>query len=322
MRQMLPPATGLAIGLVISLVHRASGLQLGGGQSQKVCRWIEQRSHDAAIIFLVPGRRADGRLNMIKAAKDWDKALASLQSLKQISDNGRAEVRIFLDREDDVPEEDVSELINAVPASRDVCVVKIQFRQFPEGFSADQAESPQVRRTKWGYEHMIKFFFMGLFTTDVLQDLKYWMRMDADSTLRNPVNMDVFARLDDHPELAYLHNAANRDTGDIITGLCDFVGDYMKDRWSIEGDSNSTVPACRAPDSYVEGYFNNLEIGRVSAFQTEEVLNFMKSVDLSHGIYTHRWGDALLRRITIEMFGLGTEPVPDALMASYKHSWG
>lgn len=312
---------GALVGFALAAcVAPAWGLRLGHIPSQ-VCR--QQREHDAAVIFLVPGKRDDGRLNMEKAAKDWDKALMSLQSLHLLNDGGRAEVRIFLDEQDDIPPEDVQELLDAVPASRDVCAVKIDFRRFPPGFSSNST-SPQVRRTKWGYEHMIRFFFVDIFTTDALRGLRYWMRMDADSVLQGPVDMDVFARLDDRPEVAYLHNSENRDKGDIIDGLCDFVRGYAqghRDQVATGGGTNGTVPACRNSDVFVEGYFNNLEIGRVSAFQAPGVREFLDAVEASHGIYNHRWGDALLRRITVEMFGLGTEPVAEPLMESYKHSW-
>merc|ERR550537_1460788 len=49
------------------------------------------------------------------------------------------------------------------------------------------------------------------------------------------------------------------------------------------------------------GYINNLEVGRISAFQTPVATKFRQAVLQNAGIYKHRWGDAILRRMSLAL---------------------
>ena len=46
---------------------------------------------------------------------------------------------------------------------------------------------------------------------------------------------------------------------------------------------------------------------------------FREAVVSSGGIYHHRWGDALLRRLSVELHGLLTCPLPAGYTASDRH---
>ena len=52
----------------------------------------------------------------------------------------------------------------------------------------------------------------------------------------------------------------------------------------------------------IPNYWNNFEMIDISFTQRREVLNFVKAVDDSQGIYLYRWGDAPLRYITLALF--------------------
>lgn len=290
---------------------RGAGIR-SGLVGERRCRGGRPGAHDAAIVYLVPSPDPNGRLNPIRAQTDWNATLLSLRSLTNFVDGNRAEVRIFLDDEDVFSDENIDELL-AAASPRDACTVRVKFRSFPRGFDPDGATSPSQVRSKWGYEHMIRFFFSDLFMTDALAGLKYWMRMDTDSFFRTKVVMDPFATLDKHQRLAYLHNKENKDHGNVTEGLCDFVRAYVQDRGQEEPDS------CTLSDGYVRGFFNNIEVGRVEAFQSHAASDFMEAVQVTQGIYKHRWGDALLRRIMIELLGLQAESLPAALLESYQH---
>jgi len=281
----------------------------------RTCRGDAIRVHDAAIVYLVPSPDPSGRLNPDRAQTDWNATLQSLRSLTNLDDGNRAEVRIFLDESDVFSDDNIHDLLDAA-SPRAVCTIRIKFREFPEGFDPESSRSPSAVRSKWGYEHMIRFFFADIFMTDALSDLKYWMRMDTDSRFEFKVDADPFAILDKYPTLAYLHNAENRDHGEVTDGLCDFVQAYAQTHDQGQPES------CASSDHFVRGYFNNLEVGRVEDFQTSSAIEFMLAVKATQGIYRHRWGDALLRRILIELLGLKVQPLPKAVLDSYQHGHG
>merc|ERR1719491_1746277 len=171
---------------------------------------------------------------------------------------------------------------------------------------SEQSANSWIKRG-WGYKHMIRFFFHDLFETNLLADFKYWMRMDTDSCLEGAVAMDPFSQLDKTTDLAYLHNVKGRDcTSDrIVQGLHNFATEYAKSHSKPLPEAlDSTSAAC------VGTYGNNIEIGRISAFQSKEVRDFQNAVRNANGIYDHRWGDAALRRLTVNIAGLKSEPIP------------
>ena len=61
------------------------------------------------------------------------------------------------------------------------------------------------------------------------------------------------------------------------------------------------------------------EVGRLASFRTAQMVEFRHSVQRSGGIYAHRWGDALLRRLSIEFFSVLAEPLSRNFTKAYQH---
>ena len=55
----------------------------------------------------------------------------------------------------------------------------------------------------------------------------------------------------------------------------------------------------------VIGFYNNLEVVRVADFVAlpPAAATFARAVQRSHGIYRHRWGDAIIRRLELALMG-------------------
>mmetsp|Transcript_41478 Transcript_41478/g.72844 ORF Transcript_41478/g.72844 Transcript_41478/m.72844 type:complete len:358 (-) Transcript_41478:12-1085(-) len=302
--QKSPNAPSALLGALSSGIETFRGM-LGIGRETLVreakCRRAAE--HDAVILYLVPAR--------VNFPQDWADALHSLHTLRGLNDSNRAEVRLFVDRDDPVSHADAQELLDAA-APRDACVVPISFRQFPAGISEHSA-NPWSKRG-WGYEHMIRFFFDDLFEKSLLDGFKYWMRMDTDSCLKSTITIDPFGQLDKTEELAYLHNEKGMDCGPVVQGLHDFASRYARLHDKPEPEALRGKPiAC------VGTYGNNIEIGRISAFQSKDVREFQAAVRSSEGIYRHRWGDAALRRLAIHIAGLKSEPLPSELQSLNQH---
>lgn len=57
----------------------------------------------------------------------------------------------------------------------------------------------------------------------------------------------------------------------------------------------------------VPNYWNNFEVIDLSFIRQPEVLDFIKAVDDSQGIFLYRWGDANLRYVTLALFANDTQ---------------
>jgi hypothetical protein len=52
----------------------------------------------------------------------------------------------------------------------------------------------------------------------------------------------------------------------------------------------------------VQNYYNNFEITKVKFFQRKDVCHWVEFIDSTYGIFKYRWGDAVLRYLTLALF--------------------
>jgi len=274
-----------------------------------------QPQHDAVIVVLVPPSPMTFRNGYM---------MRCVESMKNIGDNNRAEVRLFHDEADHISKEDMEKMFAAI-RPRKVCATKIRFAQFPPGFKMQLQHlkglpDSQYHQWPWGYLHMIRFNFVDLLDPKIgmLAGFTNWMRMDADSNWEGHIP-DEFANFDKDLQLGYLHNVENMDHGTVAQGLNQFTRDFARSHHI----DLAKVPAVMTVGSMlaeeVKGYYNNLELGRISMFQTPMALEYTKEIVRSKGIYEHRWGDALLRRLVVELTGIKTQRVQDSTLQMFRH---
>jgi len=270
--------------------------------------------HEAVIVLLVPPTPMTWRGGSI---------MRTLQSIRtQIQDNNRAEVRLFHDEADKLSQADLQTMLAAV-SPRKACSTKIRFAQFPSGFKGHLVHPeglPDVTYKLWGwsYLHMIRFNFVDLMDPNIgmLAGFKYWMRMDSDSEWAGPIP-DEFHHFDIDENLGYLHNIPFTDSGTVTEGLNEFTKQFARSH----GVDLARVPAVSTIDDFSStwGYYNNLELGRIAMFQSPLALEYTREVVANQGIYKHRWGDALLRRIVVELTGMKTEQVQHSTLVNFRH---
>jgi len=177
-----------------------------------------------------------------------------------------------------------------------------RWNRFPPGFDqVNGKENPfEKRGSKFGYNHMIRFWTTDVFEEPVLSDADFIMRSDSDSCFRS---VDVAALVQESAGIVYVPNRRNTDKGPHVKELWESVKRYCV--------SNVIVP--RNPEMWAEleetlpkirGFYNNFEITKLAFFRQPEVAAFQNAManDPPYGIYTHRWGDALLRFITVALF--------------------
>lgn len=175
------------------------------------------------------------------------------------------------------------------------------FTRFPDGFDPYKMEPNWSIKEKWNYQHMIRFWFKGVFQLPIIQRYDYLMRLDSDARIPVPW-LDMFDLMQ-QAKAVYFANNEETDFERVLPGtmkLENFTKDYMNHMKIIPKDPKQFWKAF-VNDS-VRMYWNNFEINQVSFFQQANVRNWTEAIDQSWGIYKYRWGDAVLRYLTLSLF--------------------
>jgi hypothetical protein len=73
-------------------------------------------------------------------------------------------------------------------------------------------------------------------------------------------------------------------------------------------------------DNVVRNYYNNFEITKIKFFQRKDVRHWIEFIDSTYGIFKYRWGDAVLRYLTLALFAERQEVLHrDAYNLPYCH---
>jgi hypothetical protein len=127
------------------------------------------------------------------------------------------------------------------------------------------------------------------------------MRLDDDSKIRGRW-INVFDEMR-NKNAVYFANDVDRDLEEWWPGtmkMKQITFEYVK-------QNNITV---KQPDilrdafgnNLVRNYYNNFEIMKVQFFQRKDVCHWVEFIDSTYGIFKYRWGDAVLRYLTLALF--------------------
>jgi len=250
----------------------------------------------AAIVTLVTGQE-----------KDVNNLCNGLQHLENLPDAKRddlamADVVVFHE-EDDMRSELMVRLRNCT--DRTVTFAEVDFAQYPEGFDPEKEESRWQKRSKWGYNQMIRFFVTGLWAHPaIVGKYDFVMRLDADACWR-----DAPPRVD-YPYLSrgyvYERFEDGKDGKDVCEGLYTFTSQYIEKQQLQVADPQRWHDFERAwkERETCLGYFNNFEITRVNFMTQPKVRKWHEAVTEKEpfGVFRFRWGDALIRYLTLALF--------------------
>ena len=167
------------------------------------------------------------------------------------------------------------------------------------GFDPYEQDPNWRKGGKWSYHQMCRFWFADIFKLHVMQNVRYFLRIDDDSILLNSgKNGDIFANMNSRG-LTYIGNELVTEYAPVATNMTAFALDYA----TFNGISIQNMPLWKgffSPD--ITHYYNNFEVVSMAFFQRPEVRMWTKHVLKSGFIYQHRWGDASLRTATLAMF--------------------
>jgi hypothetical protein len=175
------------------------------------------------------------------------------------------------------------------------------FSNFPRGFDPYSNQPNWSIRTKWNYHHMINFWFKIVFELPAIQRYDYMMRLDFDSQLQGDWT-NVFDLMREK-KAVYMANFETLDFEWRLQGtlkLKTLVEEFINSTKLIVQDQNNFERAFN--NESARTYWNNFEITDLRFFRQQNITSWVKTVVESHGIYKYRWGDAILRFLTLAVF--------------------
>ncbi|KAJ7185540.1 glycolipid 2-alpha-mannosyltransferase-domain-containing protein [Mycena filopes] len=209
---------------------------------------------------------------------------------------------------------------------------RIQFvhlqHNVPAGIPPNPKEYKPVWEGMWpGYHHMCAFFSYKIFRHPRIKDLTYYLRLDDDSFIREPVCFDPIEYMHVKNQ-SFAFRFQDTDWQGVTAGMWPLVSDYAQSHPEVEDRMLANhwpwAPKRFQPDYGkgvgFPGYNGNLELVRLARFQTPEVKEFLDELESNPaGFYHERWGDAPLRKATVYMFLNVTEEVHLMCEIEYAH---
>jgi hypothetical protein len=180
--------------------------------------------------------------------------------------------------------------------SQDVRWVELDFSYPPW---IDQSKICRERAP--GYLHMCRFFGNSVFHHSVLQEYEYTLRLDTDSEILSPIQVNLFETAHNRKIIYGYVDDTIRDQPQFIYGLRDCCQQIV----NVEHLEIGRV------------YYTNIELCRRDWFISNPWNALSTHIDFNGGIYYHRWGDAPIRYIGVQLY---TKPADRWILpVHYRH---
>lgn len=172
-----------------------------------------------------------------------------------------------------------------------------------------------------GYRHMCRFFAGQITTHPALQKYRYIWRLDADAEYICPIERDPFKVMHQNNKkygyaigLSELQFRSSHTLYQTVLGYlstlqpttASIYRNRLRWRTNAWGDYNR----CH--------YWNNLELMDLDFFRSADWQSYFNYLDEAEGIWTERWGDALIRTLGVDMM-LEPRDIEQFHDIGYKH---
>lgn len=148
---------------------------------------------------------------------------------------------------------------------------------------------------------MIRFWFKIVFELPQLSAYEYIMRLDDDSQLTGEW-FNIFDQMR-RKDAVYFANTVDIDLEGQLPGtmlLEHVIMDYIQNYRIVvkQPDILQNVFS----NGTVRNYYNNFEVTKLKFFRRPEIRHWVNAIDATNGIFKYRWGDAVLRYLTLGIF--------------------
>jgi hypothetical protein len=170
------------------------------------------------------------------------------------------------------------------------------------------------------YKNMCRFWAGEVFRHVKVKEYDYYMRLDCDSFITEPIGYDPFEMMArENKDYAFLKGGKFRDTEPYFEGINDALEEFERQYYDA-AYYNGKPTIRKSVSELVEGtlYYTNFEICRIKAFSEGLYMNLFDHIERVKGIYIHRWGDHIIRYAGIHML-LGFDRVKEITDMKYAH---
>ena len=262
--------------------------------------WRASTTHNLSFEFTKNLTRSKRNAIAILIESNFDGLASKLPILDdQLDDFMQSDIIIF---HSNYPFKRDVDLIQSATSRRVIfCNVDRELFSFPSNFDPYAIEPTWPKRGKWNYHQMNRFWFKLVFELPEVQQYDYVMRLDIDSQLQGTW-FNVFNLMRQRNAVYF----ANQEGIDYEIGLPgtirvqSFFFEYMKENNVSVKNPQRLAKAFENNDSRT--YYNNFEVTKIKFFRQYRVTQWVDAVDQSHGIFLYRWGNAILRYLTLAAF--------------------
>lgn len=201
-------------------------------------------------------------------------------------------------------EERVNNILKFVQIFRDAFLLSFTTKP-PPGYE----KTPLVQ-----YKNMCRFWAGEVFRQPKVQEYDYYMRLDCDSFITEPLGYDPFGMMAaEDKDYAFTKGGKFRDVPEYSQGLNAALKEFESQFPERMKNPVSTL---------IEGmlYYTNFEICRVKAFSEGLYQSLFDHIERVQGIYKYRWGDHIIRYAGIHML-LGFDRVKEITDMKYTHQY-
>lgn len=189
----------------------------------------------------------------------------------------------------------------------------IEFRDFsldgPPTLNLSNEISTFSKRTPWGYQKMIRFWFYSAILADPskaapLSDLDYIVRLDSDTAFTHRMGRDFFNDFVLSGAQYGYQRIAQDCSKNYTTGLRELAESFIEVNGITPRSKNLwyTLSSTRHKKC-VAKFENHFELINLRFFRSHAgIQDWIRVVDANGGIFRHRWGNAALRFITVALY--------------------
>lgn len=260
----------------------------------------------------------------VQDIEELQTALKSLAFLKGDKDyNALAPVLVF--NEGDLDLLAIKYIVSST--NRPIAFPRVDFKKFPDGFNevVEEAPFPVPGRDPWGYVQMIRFWTTMVWRHPAVKHFDTVMRIDSDSCFKEVNDYLPNFKTDD----LYYHSqyVGVEPKGQFIDGMFDFVTNWMDTTKQPSQARNYLLwhygVSVWKNDNTLPLFRTNFELAKVEFMQRGDVARFNEALTEKEpfGVLRKRWGDAVLRFLTMAIF-VDNDKIMTIKPAGYYHKQG
>jgi alpha 1,2-mannosyltransferase len=178
----------------------------------------------------------------------------------------------------------------------------------PSRYAHPEGHPISLQNFSMGYRGMCRFFSGMIMLHPALKDYKYYMRMDSDSYILSPIQVDPFQHM---AENGYEY-ADCAGIPHVLESSPQWKYAGKEIRWAIEGLWETTQEFIKSnlhklnqspPEEYDgELYNSNMIIVDMDFFRSQPYREFFNHLDQTGNFYYRRWGDHSVHWLGVRLF--------------------